>query len=120
MLALCAHVFSPHCSYEGIAATCGLEATQTPSSSNAAPAGVQPGTQTKLTGWGQGLNWTEPMAQNFWTLAFLLGLMKMMLDFFHSRAELNPGQSFVFAPATINLTTKPHSRGGQGPHFHRQ
>ena len=39
------------------------------------------------------------MAQNFQTLALFLGLMKTSLDFFHSRTELNPGQSFVFAPA---------------------
>lgn len=56
------------------------------------------------------------MPQNLWTL--LLGLAKTRLDFLHSRRELShlamdetPNtwrQSFVFAPASINLSTTPH------------
>ena len=30
------------------------------------------------------VTWTELMAQNFWTLALFLGVMKTRLDFFHS------------------------------------
>lgn len=47
------------------------------------------------------------MAQNFWTLTFVLDLMKTRLDFFLSEMELNPGQSFVFPLTLINLTVKP-------------
>lgn len=81
---------------------------------------AQAETQAKLTRWGQGLNWAEPTAQNVWTLAFLLGVLKTRLEFLHSGAELPLGQPFVFALPTINLTTRPHPRGGQGLHVPRQ
>lgn len=44
---------------------------------------------------------------------FCIGLMKARLNFFHGEmdtdetTELNPGQSLVFAPGSINLTTMP-------------
>lgn len=45
------------------------------------------GTEAKVARWGQKLNYTEPMAQNFSTLAFPLGLMKTTLDFFQSEMD---------------------------------
>ena len=55
------------------------------------------------------------MAQNFWTLALLLGLVKTRLAFSHSGMELSHlvvnetldtwRQSFVFAADSVNLTT---------------
>lgn len=80
---------------------------------------AQAETQAKLTRWGQGLNWAEPAAQNVWTLAFLLG-GRQRPDFLHSGVELHLGQPFVFALPTVNLTTRPHPRGGQGLHVPRQ
>lgn len=59
----------------------------------------------------QALAWTEKMAQYFWTLTFLLGLMKIELDLFHGRmdGEETPGtwgQSFI--STAINFTTTPY------------
>ena len=33
--------------------------------------------------------WIEPVAQNFWTLALTLGLVKTRLDFFQGRTKPN-------------------------------
>ena len=61
--------------------------------------------------WTKLLAWAEWMAQNFWTLALLLDLMKTGLDFFHSRMDRDetPGRwGQCFISIAINLTTTPH------------
>ena len=67
-------------------------------------------TQQRLSVARNGVNWTEPMAQNFWTLVLLLGLRKTRLDFFHGGMDRDEtlgtrGQSFISSP--VNLTTTP-------------
>lgn len=67
--------------------------------------------QTKLARQGEGLNWTEPMAQNLWTLVFTVGQMKKRWDSFHSGADDTETSEIWAQPliaASVNLTTKPH------------
>lgn len=69
-----------------------------------------------LAGWGQA--WTKLIAQNFWTLAFVLGLIKTWLDFFHNgtvRYETLGTWAQPFVSTPINLTTKPHPPTCESP-----
>lgn len=61
--------------------------------------------------------WTEPMAQSSWTLAFLLGLMKTILGFFHNgmdRDETPGSWALSFISTLMNRTATPHPLVG-GP-----
>lgn len=56
---------------------------------------------------------TRPMAQNVWTLAFVLALKKKRLGFFHGGRVGNgtlgtQGHSFGFASGATNYVTPSH------------
>lgn len=53
------------------------------------------------------------MAQNFWTLAFVLTLMKMRLDFFHDRMDRDETLGTQEQPPNLTVPQCPHTWASQ-------
>ena len=53
------------------------------------------------------------LAQNLWTLAFVLALMKMRLDFFHVGRDRNEPLGTQGQPSNLTMP-QPHTHGSLG------